>query len=176
MQMTSCPLPKSHQSGGGGMVAWIFFVADHILLRNLTDPSRGGKPSHPLFPTWKSPFLTLSRPSWGAEVTPAAMLSPTWHWESFMSHTGTQSLCVSQGLRAAGSVAGVNTPPGCTPSSYMLPSTHILSFVLRSGSTEVPRFGGGLTGGNLQHSLLILHHHPPFQRMSLPASRENEWR
>lgn len=126
---------ESHQSGGG-MVTWMCFVANHILLRNLTDPSRGGNPSHPLFPTWKAPFLCLSWSSWGAEVTPAAMLSPTRHWESSMSHAGKQSLSISQGLKAAGGVAGVILPPA--PRMHHHTFAHGLSFAMRTGPPEVP--------------------------------------
>lgn len=69
-----------------------------------------GETHQPLFLTWKAPFLTLSWPSWGAEVTPAAMLSPTWHWESSPCHMQESRASVSLGLRAAGGVAGVNLP------------------------------------------------------------------
>lgn len=165
--------------GGGrggwreGMVACMCFVADHILLRNLTDPSRGGNPSHPLFPTWKAPFLTLSWPSWGAEVTPAAMLSPTWHWESSMSHAGRQNLCITQGLRAAGHIAGVNANLPLPPRmhSHLLHTT-FCSWPVLCHEDRAPRSAGreGPTGGDLQHSLLILHH-PLCQHQG-----ENEWR
>lgn len=62
----------------------MYFRDDHSLLRNPTDPSGEGETRHiPLSQRKrKAPFLSLQYPSWGAEVTGAVVLSPTWHPDS----------------------------------------------------------------------------------------------